>query len=116
DLILLKLSPEEVLEIRNELSYDFVREYLGLCYGYSLDKMLRKASPKQIIDMCKKWKADHEKKEPEVEWVYKGVADTAVATEIEFFNTENEAREWCERRTIETGLNHAYIPVCRVKE
>lgn len=69
DLIIPEMSAEEVLRIRNGLSFDFVREYLGLCYGFSLDGMLRKATIEQVIDMCEQWKADHEKKEPEIEWV-----------------------------------------------
>lgn len=75
DLIIPEMSAEKVLRIRNELSYDFVREYLGLCHGYSLDGMLRKATIEQVIDMCEQWKADHEKKEPEIEteWYRQGI-------------------------------------------
>lgn len=76
----------------------------------------------EIVDAIKKWKADREKKgpetekkEPEIEWVFKGVADIVGCNEIEFFVSEEEAREWCERRTLETGNNHAYVPVSRVK-
>ena len=65
DLIIPELSTEEVLEIRNDLPFDFVREYLGLCYGRSLDEMLRMAKPAQIIDMCIKWKEEHI--EPKIE-------------------------------------------------
>lgn len=59
ELIIPELSTEEVLKIRNDLPFDYVREYLGLCYGRSLDEMLRMAKPAQIIDMCIKWKAEH---------------------------------------------------------
>lgn len=69
DLVLPELSAEEVLKIRNQLEFEFVREHLGMAYGRSLDEMLRKATVGEVIDMCAQWKADHEKKEPEVETV-----------------------------------------------
>ena len=64
-----ELSAEEVLQIIKKLEFEFVREYLGLPYGKSLDGMLRDADPRKIIDMCVKWKFDHEKKELEIETV-----------------------------------------------
>lgn len=115
DLIIPEMSAEEVLQIVKKLEFEFVREYLGLPYGKSLNGMLFDAEPRKIIDMCEQWKSDHEKKEPEIEWVFKGVADIVGCNEIEFFVSEEAAREWCERRTLETGNNHAYVPVCRVK-
>lgn len=69
DLIIPEMSAEEVLQIVKKLEFEFVREYLGLPYGKSLDEMLFDAEPRKIIDMCEKWKADHEKKEPEIETV-----------------------------------------------
>lgn len=69
DLIIPEMSAEEVLQIVKKLEFEFVREYLGLPYGKSLDGMLFDAEPRKIIDMCEKWKADHEKKEPEIETV-----------------------------------------------
>lgn len=68
-LILPELTVEEVLKIRNELDAAFVRDYLGIFCEMSLDKILRNATPEQIIDMCRQWKSDHEKKEPEIETV-----------------------------------------------
>lgn len=69
DLIIPELTVEEVLKIRNELDAAFVRDYLGIFCEMSLDKILRNATPEQIIDMCRQWKANHEKKEPEIETV-----------------------------------------------
>ena len=70
-----ELSAEEVLLIARELSYDFIHDFLGCCQGYTREHMLmEKATPKQVIDMCKKWKAEHENKEPEIEteWFWQG--------------------------------------------
>ena len=69
DLIIHEMSAEEVLQIVKKLEFEFVREYLGLPYGKSLDGMLFDAEPRTIIDMCEQWKSDHEKKEPEIETV-----------------------------------------------
>lgn len=69
DLIIPEMSAEEVLQIVKKLEFEFVREYLGLPYGKSLDGMLFDAEPRKIIDMCEQWKSDHEKKEPEIETV-----------------------------------------------
>lgn len=69
DLIIPEMSAEEVLQIAKKLEFEFVREYLGLPYGKSLDGMLFDAEPRKIIDMCEQWKSDHEKKEPEIETV-----------------------------------------------
>ena len=72
DLLAPVPSAEEALRIRNELSFDFVRKYLGLrhIHNLELDKMLRMATNEQVIDMCYQWQADQEKKEPEIETVY----------------------------------------------
>lgn len=113
DLILHELTAEEVLQICAEICNE------GECLVCPLgeehcfnDKDTDKSG---IVAICEKWKSDHEKKEPEIEWVFKGVADIVGCNEIEFFVSEEEAREWCERRTLETGNNHAYVPVSRVK-
>ena len=112
DLIIPELTTEEVLQIRNKLSFDFVREYLGFCYGKSLDEMLREATPEQIIDMCNVWKSDHEKKEPEIEWVYK-VYDGKTG---KFFDTEKDAIEYCESVVRNNPEICTFIDkLCRVK-
>lgn len=69
DLIIHEMSAEEALQIVKKLEFEFVREYLGLPYGKSLDGMLFDAEPRTIIDMCEQWKSDHEKEEPEIETV-----------------------------------------------
>lgn len=69
DLIIPEMSAEEVLQIVKKLEFEFVREYLGLPYGKSLNGMLFDAEPRKIIDMCEQWKSDHEKKDPEIETV-----------------------------------------------
>lgn len=65
-----ELTAEEVLTISRELPYDFICDFLGCCYGRSREAMLLNvATPQQVIDMCRQWKAKHEKKEPEIETV-----------------------------------------------
>lgn len=65
-----ELTAEEVLTIVRELPYDFIHDFLGCCYGRSREAMLLNvATPQQLVDMCRQWKAEHEKKEPEIETV-----------------------------------------------
>lgn len=106
DIIMPELTAEEALRIRNELSFEFVREYLGLGYGRPLDEMLRKATVEQIIDMCQQWKSDHKKKESEIEteWFWQGriykVEDNGNFYQIKdgtgFYDTGCEYRESAE--------------------
>ena len=115
DLIIPEMSAEEVLQIVKKLEFEFVREYLGLPYGKSLDGMLFDAEPRKIIDMCEKWKADHEKKEPEIEWVYRVFGAENYGEK--FFHTEEEAIKRCEElaKSQKTKQYARYERVCRVK-
>ena len=115
DLIIPELTVEEVLKIRNELDAAFVRDYLGIFCEMSLDKILRNATPEQIIDMCRQWKSDHEKKDPEVEWVYRVFGAENFGEK--FFDTEEEAIKRCEElaKSQKTKQYARYERVCRVK-
>ena len=65
-----ELTVEEVLHIARKLSFDYIHDYLGCCQGHTREYMLMTiATPKQVIDMCKQWKVDHEKKAPQIETV-----------------------------------------------
>ena len=103
------------MKIRNELDAAFVRDYLGIFCEMSLDKMLRTATPEQIIDMCSQWKAIHEKKEPEIEWVYRVFGAENYGEK--FFQTEEEAIKRCEElvKSQKTKQYARYERVCRVK-
>ena len=114
DLIIPEMSAEEVLQIAKKLEFEFVREYLGLPYGKSLDGMLFDAEPRKIIDMCEKWKADHDKKEPEIEWFWKSYV--VGGSDCKEADTEQEAMEWCEYYAKEhPEAKCTYKHVCRVK-
>ena len=113
DLIIPELSAEEVLQICAEICNE--SECLVCPLGEEHCFNDKDTDKSGIVAICEKWKSDHEKKEPEIEWVFKGVADIVGCNEIEFFVSDEAAMEWCERRTLETGNNHAYVPVCRVK-
>ena len=114
DLIIPEMSAEEVLQIAKKLEFEFVREYLGLPYGKSLDGMLFDAEPRKIIDMCEQWKSDHEKKEPEIEWFWKSYV--VGGSDYKEADTEQEAMEWCEYYAKEhPETKCTYKHVCRVK-
>ena len=66
DLIIPELSATEVLKICNEICNNNVDcsdcKMLGNCFFEDSDYQ-------KVVEICEKWKADHEKKEPEFEWV-----------------------------------------------
>lgn len=74
-----------------------------------------KNNTEKVIEILAEWKAQQEKKEPEVEWVYR-VFDTEDYEE-KFFQTEDEAIARCEElaKTQKTHSYAGYIRACRVK-
>ena len=69
----------------------------------------------EIVDAIKKWKAEHEKKEPEIEWVYRVFGAENYGEK--FFQTEEEAIKRCEElaKSQKTKQHARYERVCRVK-
>ena len=69
----------------------------------------------EIIDAIKKWKYDHEKPEPEIEWVYRVFGAENYGEK--FFQTEEEAIKQCEElaKSQKTKQYARYERVCRVK-
>ena len=70
---------------------------------------------KKIIEICQQWKSDHEKKEPEIEWVYRVFG--AENNGEKFFQTEEEAIKRCEElaKSQKSKQYARYERVCRVK-
>lgn len=129
-----ELTAEEVLRIMKELPFDFIHDFLGCCQGRTREEMLYKiATPQQVIDMCQQWKAEHEKKEPEVEWFWQGrifkVNEDGCYLQIKdgtgFYDTGCEYRESAEEymndelkeycKTHEGNYIAKIEHVCRVK-
>ena len=68
----------------------------------------------EIVDAIKKWKSDHEKKEPEIEWFWKSYV--VGGSDYKEADTEQEAMEWCEYYVKEhPEAKCTYKHVCRVK-
>ena len=68
----------------------------------------------EIVDAIKKWKAEHEKKEPEIEWFWKSYV--VGGSDYKEADTEHEAMEWCEYYAKEhPEVKCTYKRVCRVK-
>lgn len=68
----------------------------------------------EIMDAIKKWKAEHEKKEPEIEWFWKSYV--VCGSDYKEADTEQEAMEWCEYYAKEhPEVKCTYKRVCRVK-
>ena len=68
----------------------------------------------EIVDAIKKWKADREKNEPEIEWFWKSYV--VGGSDYKEADTEQEAMEWCEYYAKEhPEAKCTYKHVCRVK-
>lgn len=115
DLILPELTAEEVLEICHKIC----GEAKGHCASCRLKKCCyrdKNIDYSETLDILKQWKSEHEKKEPEVEWVYRVFGAENFGEK--FFNTEEEAIARCEE-LVKTQKNRQYARyerVCRVKE
>lgn len=130
DLIIPELSAEEVLRICNVL-----------CDGTECEECLMrdncfrefKTDFKKVVEICEKWKVDHEKKEPEVEWVnlckileVQGVIKKRVQEEeitgldgTDLYSAvEDKAQEILKKYISEHGGNYIAVVerVCRVKK
>ena len=123
DLILPELTAEEVVPILTEIC----NRYNGNedCEGCPLNGLEHICNGnecpftfkyyKQVIEICEQWKAKHEKKEPEIEWVYRVFGAENYGEK--FLQTEEEAIKRCEElaKSQKTKQYARYERVCRVK-
>ena len=113
DLIIPEMSAEEVLQICSEICNG------GPCDECIIGEENCFAEPysdkKKVIEICQQWKSDHEKKEPEIEWVYRVFG--AENNGEKFFQTEEEAIKRCEElaKSQKSKQYARYERVCRVK-
>lgn len=111
DLIIPEMSAEEVLQILSDVCKDTKHcvdcPIHGNCYK------ICDSDKGKIVEAISKWKSDHEKKEPEIEWAYR--VEIEETKQYSDWTTEELAIEQCEKLSIETGKNVTYRKVCRVK-
>lgn len=117
DLIIPDLSPAEVLKICNEICREETPcndcKMAGNCF-FEKDSDYQK-----VVEICEQWKADHEKKEPEFEWVFDCFQNSNINSAIPSIvvEKEEEAKKHCEDMAKKyPGETFAYISVCRVKQ
>ena len=116
DLIIPELTAEEAL-----LAYDQMCKENYCCNDCPIYGILGHECAKrmdghisEIADAIKKWKADHDKKEPEIEWFWKSYV--VGGSDYKEADTEQEAMEWCEYYAKEhPETKCTYKHVCRVK-
>ena len=116
DLIIPEMSAEDAL-----LAYDQMCRENYCCndcpiYGIVGDECTHKMDGhiSEIVEAIKKWKAEHEKKEPEIEWFWKSYV--VGGSDYKEADTEQEAMEWCEYYAKEhPEVECTYKSVCRVK-
>ncbi|MGN0352415.1 MAG: hypothetical protein ACI4ES_12250 [Roseburia sp.] len=126
DLIIPELTAEEVLSVLGEIKR-LCADVGTNCRECPLDRLNNKTcgdlcdienftgNEEVIIAICQKWKSDHERKEPEVEWVYRVFGAENYGEK--FFDTEEEAIKRCEElaKQQKTRQYTRYERVCRVK-
>ena len=117
DLIIPEMSAEEAFSIYKDIcKHYFSCEECPLSNpAYTNCGMFIRDNSEKAIDIMGKWKSDHEKKEPEIEWVYRVFG--AENNGEKFFQTEEEAIKRCEElaKSQKTKQYARYERVCRVK-
>lgn len=123
DLIIPEMTAEEVVPILTEICnrYNGNEDCEGcplnglehICNGNECPFTFK--DYKQIVEICAQWKYDHEKKEPEIEWVYRVFGAENYGEK--FFQTEEEAIKRCEElaKSQKTKQYARYERVCRVE-
>lgn len=116
DLILPELTAEEAIKLFGELC-------IGSCQGCPLHRVddyenccsFCFDNPEKAVELLAQWKSEHEKKEPEIEWVYRVFGAENYGEK--FFQTEEEAIKRCEElaKSQKTKQYARYERVCRVK-
>lgn len=120
-----EMSTEEVLKIISEIYSCSDRNCAGcIMYGflenYGAPKCAEigdfQGKEDKLVEICRKWKSDHEKKEPEVEWVWQAI-DGNSHMKMEIFEKEEDAIRYCEDMIKEKGIGNEfrYQKICRVK-
>ena len=115
-LILPDMTAEEAIKLFGELC-------IGSCQGCPLHRVddyencfsFCFDNPEKAVELLAQWKSEHEKKEPEIEWVYRVFGAENYGEK--FFHTEEEAIKRCEElaKSQKTKQYARYERVCRVK-
>lgn len=114
DLILPELTEKEAIEwMAKHLFDEEFKKVFG--FDYLMEGALSAMTSEEMIKRIAKWKSNHEKKEPEVEWVYRVFGAENFA--VKFFRTEEEAIKRCEElaKSQKTKQYARYERICRVK-
>ena len=113
DLILPELTAYEVLNTCHKICEE---NSCNQCLMRNDCFTCKDSDARKIIEICEQWKSDHEKKEPEIEWVYRVFGAENYGEK--FFQTEEEAIKRCEElaKSQKTKQYARYERVCRVKE
>ena len=116
DLVLHDMTAEETIKLHTEVCCSSCKECpLYNVDGYSDCEDLCINNPEKAVEILAQWKSDHEKKEPEIEWVYRVFGAENFGEK--FFQTEEEAIKRCEElaKSQKTKQYARYERVCRVK-
>lgn len=121
DLIEPELTAEEAFEILSDIKNCKGR----ICANCPLSNYCAEGSAvfvnrgnKKLLEICRQWKADHEKKEPEVEWHFHAEVHGNGFDSIKNCGSEEEAIQFVEEELKKAGKDAwgKYERICRVKE
>jgi hypothetical protein len=92
-----------------------ISEIFGDVYGglIDFDDVLRLYTPASVVRKIEEYYFQNQK-EPEIEWRW--LCQHPTNSEQYFFDNEDEAIDWCEKITKETGLSTYYQKLCRAKK
>ena len=116
DLIMPELTAEEAIKLFGEICKGSCQACpLYAVEPYEACENLCYENPEKIVEILAQWKSDNEKKEPEIDWVYRGFGAENFGEK--FFQTEEEAIKRCEElaKSQKTKQYARYERVCRVK-
>lgn len=108
-----ELSAEEAVEwlCKHYRNREFNEVFGG---DFTMDELHDVMTPDEVVRRITQWKAEHEKKEPEIEWFWKSYV--VGGSDYKEADTEHEAMEWCEYYAKEhPEAKCTYKHVCRVK-
>lgn len=122
DLIIPPLSTEEVLETFGTICSEY---YEAECEGCPMrkddecvfDRLSNPNTAKEVVEICEQWRADHEKKEPAIEWTWHVEVHDDKHLYTGSYKTEGEARAVIEEKVKNNiGAYGRYERICRVKQ
>lgn len=106
DLIEPELEPEEVIRLLSDMCHNnrcFEDCPIGKIRTNQSCNEFRRDNPEKVMKVLRQWKADHEKKEPEVKWHFHAEVHGNGFDSVKNCDTEEEAIQFIEEELKKAG-------------